>query len=493
MGNFFRKLRRRRMRRPGTARRPAASVRTVRSAGSITPRSRSRSAGFAGTLIKFVRRNIRLVAAGAFVLVAGIVCLIIFTGGAKEASSPQAGATPSQSVAVASDYATMESYSYEDVDADTLAGLAGTGDDMFSDDPEMQAAMLEAEGVRIGVTVQDLPTGIDEALLGNMEALSNAAEQSERIYKTFYYNAGGSEMQQIQDVRALIIREVDVIIVGATEADSFEKVCLMAAEAGIPVVAYDAPSEEGYAINVTTDQKAWGAVYGDFVAQQLETGNVLQVLGSAGSAVDQQRAEGISDGLAANPNLVLLDTVYASWNKKEAFKAVQALLEDGAQIDAVITEEGMAEGILDAFIEAGEFPAVMCGDVSAGFIQKWYALKNSGLAIEVEAEDDDDPEPTPMMLLAPLGQLNACAQPAPLNAGAIAFEIAVRMAEGRTLKAQGETFTYSVQVIINPSNLANYYAQVKEVSGSALVSDVITDAMLEALFEPAAEESATVE
>jgi ribose transport system substrate-binding protein len=497
MGNFFKKLRRRRMRRPRTSRSYSSSVRTVRGTGGIAPRkgrsAGSRRAGFVGTLISFLRRNIRLVAAGALVLVAGIVCLIIFTGGAKETSSPQPGATLSQSVAVVADDSAVESYSYADVDADTLAGLAGTDEDMFSEDVDMEEALLREEGVRIGVTVQDLPTAIDEALLGNMEALSNAAERSKRIYKTYYYNADGSAMQQIQDVHSLINHEVDVMIVGVTDAATFEKVCYMAAEAGILVVAYDAPATEGYEINVVTDQKAWGAVYGGFVAQQLKSGSVLQVLGSAENPVDQQRAAGISQGLAANPNLVLLETVYASWDKQGAYKAVQALIEGGARIDAVITEEGMAEGILDAFIEAGEFPAVMCGDVTAGFIQKWYALKHSGLAVKVEKEHKDDPEPTPMMLLAPFGQLTVCAQPAPQNAGAVAFEIAVRMAQGRTLKSGGQTFTYSVQTLITGANFSQYYETVKDQGGAALVRDAIPDAILEDLFEPAPEESVATE
>ena len=128
----------------------------------------------------------------------------------------------------------------------------------------MQAALLEAEGVRVGVTVKDLPTEVDQALLNRMEALSNEAESARRIYRAYYRNAGGSGMQQIQDVHSLINEDVDIIIIGATDAVSFEKVCFMAAEADIPVVAYDAPVTEGYVVNVVTDQQAWGAVYGRF-------------------------------------------------------------------------------------------------------------------------------------------------------------------------------------------------------------------------------------
>ena len=495
MGNFLRRVSRKRARKASAARRYPVAAHTVKSAGATPKRGRGnrsrRSSGFGSAILIFLRRNIKFVAAGAFVLIVGIVCLILFTGGAKEASSPQvAEATPGSSISVIPEYTEMESYSYEDMDEDMLAGLAGTDEDLFTNDADMEAALLEAEGVRIGVTVLDLKSDIDEALLGRMEALSSAAEQSKRIYKTYYYNAGGSGTQQLQDVRSLINHEVDLIIVGATDAENFKMVCYMAEEAGIPVVAYDAPVQKGYAINVVTDQQAWGKVYGDFVAQVIQEGNVLQVLGSAESAIDQQRAAGINAALAGHTGLVQMSPVYAGWKKADAYAAVKALLEDHAVIDAVITEEGMAEGVLDAFIEAGVFPKVICGDLTAGFIKKWYALKHSGLAIAVDTGDDDDeaePTPTPMMLIAPFGDLNGCAQPAPLNAGAVAFEIAVRIAEGRTLIAQGETFTYSVQTMITSANLSQYYEAVKDLDSSALVSDVITDDMIEDLFEPADE------
>ncbi len=499
MGRLTRKYGRKNTRRATAARRYSSPARTP--GGSAARRGRSgkgssRAALIVKAIAEFLRRNIKFVAAGAFVLAAGIVCLIIFTGGAKEVSS-DTSAAQSPEISVVTEYADMESYSYENVDADTLAGLAGTGEGLFSDDAEMEAELLAAEGIRIGVTVLDLPTDIDEAVLGRMEALSSATEQSKRIYKTFYYNARGSATQQMQDIRSLINNEVDVIIVGATNAESFKKVCLMAAEAGIPVVAYDAPVSEGYVVNVVTDQNAWGEVYGSFVAQRLEAGNVLQVLGSADNAVDQLRAQGIAAGLAANPKLALLDTVYASWKGKNANKAVAELLSRRRtrRIDAVITEEGMAASILDAFIEAEMFPKVMCGDVTAGFIKKWYLLKNGGLPIETDdknkKKNDTEPTPTPTLLLAAEDELTACAQPAPLMAGATAFEIAVRMAEGRILKEQGATITCAVQTMITQDNLAECYDKVKDAEDTALISDILDEEMLEALFEPMTEADAT--
>lgn len=500
MGNFLRRINRRRAKKASAARRYASAAHTVRSAGTTLARrrtGRSHQSGLVSAILLFLRRNMKIVAAGAIVLAVGIACLIIFTGGTKEVSSPQvADNSAVPSVSVITDYVDMESYGYEDVDDDTLAGLAGTDEDLFTDDADMEAELLAAEGIRIGVTVQKLSGDMDEALLSRMEAVSSAAEQAKRIYKAYYYNAGGSGTQQLQDVRSLINHEVDVILVGATDAENFKMVCYMAEEADIPVVAYDAPAQQGCAINVVTDQKAWGKTYGDFVAKVLQEGNVLQVLGSADSAIDQQRAAGINAGLASQPGLVSLEPVYAGWKKANAYTAVKALLDSRVKIDAVIIEEGMAEGVLDAFIEADVFPKVICGDVTAGFIKKWYALKHSGLSIAVAGDDDDDdaqPTPTPRIVIAPFSELNGCAQPAPLNAGAIAFEIAVRIAEGRTLKAQGETFTCSVQTVITGANLTEYYDAVKELDNSVLISDVIPDELLEGLFEPAADEAPVAE
>ncbi len=466
-----------------------ANRHAVRSAGEGGLRRARRPSGF----LALLRRYYKIIAVAGGVLVVGVLCLVIFLGGKNTAATGQTAetaASASPEGTVAEDTYTEDTYNYSEVDAATLAGLAGTDESLFTDDEELADALFEEEGIRIGVTVGGIDTSDQEFILNRLEQVSSAAETDKSIFKTYYYNANGDYNQQLQDVRSLIKNGVDIIIVGFTNEESFRMITMMAKNEEIPVVAFDAPVDSGYAINVVADQSAWGNAYGKFVAEKLAAGNVVQILGKQDSAVDTERAEAIRSALAANVNLTVSDAVWAEWDKTKAKEAMADYLNGSEFADAVITEEGMAESIVDAFVEKGVLPKVMCGDATAGFIKKWYALKNSGIDVTPPTEDDkkDDetpaPTPAPVMFLAQPGEFIACAQPAPSGIGAAAFDIAMEMAKGRTLKQEGQTFKYAVGTLITDENLAEYYEQVKDQKDSFIVRDLLTDDVLDTLLNP---------
>lgn len=451
----------------------------------VSLRRSRRSNGLKG----FLRRYYKLVAIAGAVLVIGVLCLVLFLGGRNTTTSEQiVETTPTLPIA-------DESYDYSDVDKSTLAGLAGTDESLFSDDEELADALFAEEGIRIGVTVGSIESSDQEFILNRLEQVSNAAETDKTIFKTYYCNANGDYNQQLQDVRSLIKNEVDVMIVGFTDEESFKMISMMAENAGIPMVAFNAPVDSGYAINVVADQSAWGSVYGKFVTDHITEGNVVQILGRQDSAIDAERAQAIRTALATNVNLLTSDAIYAEWDEQKAQEAMAEYLKDGVA-DAVITEEGMAEGILDAFIEQGVLPKVMCGDATAGFIKKWYALKNGGIDVTPAAEDNGDsedtamPTPTLVMFTAKSGEFIVCAQPAPTGIGAAAFSIALEMAKGRTLIEEGQTYNYTVGTLITDANLDQYYEQVKDKDDSFIVSDLLADDVLDTLLNPLEEQTA---
>ncbi|MBT7122496.1 MAG: substrate-binding domain-containing protein, partial [Clostridia bacterium] len=351
-------------------------------------------------------------------------------------------------------------------------------------DDEMEDAMFAAQGIRIGVTIGDLNSDTDKMLLGRLEQASNAAEESKLVYEVYYYNAQGDPNQQLQDVRSLIKNEVDAIIVGGTTKESFDMVVALANDAGIPVVAYNAPpGASGYVINIVADQSDWGSVYGDFMADNLDSGRIVQVLGSEDNELDIERASAINAALATNENISTKDTLYEKWDNDDAYDAMVEYLDEEGYVPGVITEEGMAQGVLDAFIEIERLPIVMCGDVSAGFIKTWYALKTIGIDITPEPEDDDE-EVATVIFKSKVGEMIVCAQPAPVSIGAVAFEIAFKLAEGRTLKVSGATYVYTVETVITDSNLPKYYAMVRDEKDDVLVRDIVSQETIENLLNP---------
>lgn len=446
--------------------------------------------GFRSGAAAFLRRHIKVIASVFLVVVVVGVALGIVLGGRETTGVSSEAAQSSELVqtdVTEDDYAefTEETgYNYDDVDDSVLAGLAGSDDSLFSDiDDELEDAIFAEEGIRIGVTIGDLKSDTDKMMLGRLEQASNAAEVNELVYEVYYYNAQGDFNQQLQDVRSLIKNKVDAIIVAASSRESFEMVVALATDAGIPVVAYNAPAgTSGYAINIVSDQAAWGSVYGEFMAQNLTAGKIVQVLGSDSDELDLARAAAINAALAANENISVADTLYEKWDSDDAYDAMAEYLDEEGYVPGIITEEGMAKGILDAFIEIERLPVVMCGDASAGFIKTWYALKTKGIDITPKPEDDE--EVATVIFKSKIGEMIVIAQPAPVSIGAVAFEVAYQLAQGRTMKVAGATFVYNVETIITDSNLPKYYAIIRDERDDVLLRDIVSRETIESLLNP---------
>lgn len=480
----------RRKRRGSSLRRKSATHREPRMQTRAVQKDTNREPKRQSALAMFLRKNIKVVAIVGLVVVAGAVALGIVFGGRETTGVPgdtvQASAPLQTDVSEDeySEYSEEIGYDYDDVEDSVLAGLTGSDDSLFSEmEDDMEEAIFAEEGIRIGVTIGDLKSDTDKMLLGRLEQASNAAEVGKLVYDVYYYNAQGDSNQQLQDVRSLIKNDVDAIIVGGTTKESFDMVVALANDAGIPVVAYNAPQgATGHAINIVADQADWGGEYGEFMAQNLTQGSIVQVLGSDDNELDLARAAAINAALATNENISTKDTLYEKWDSDDAYDAMVEYLDEDGYVPGIITEEGMALGILDAFIETGRLPIVMCGDASAGFIKAWYSLKTTGIDITPEPEDDE--EVATVILKAKVNEMIVIAQPAPVSIGAVAFEVALRLAQGSTMKVFGQTYVYNVETIITDSNLPTYFALVRDEKDDYIIRDIVSQETLDSLLNP---------
>ncbi|MFA5676223.1 MAG: substrate-binding domain-containing protein [Christensenellales bacterium] len=435
---------------------------------SYGARSGRRNGGFA----EFVRRYFKLLAICFVVAVIGVLCVVLFTGNTDTSVSAIEG--DDTQIATGDD----SEYDYSEYDDDMIAGLEGHEAAFMDDDP---IEKIMEEGIRIGVTIGSLSGKEQEFVINRLEEASLLAKQSAEIYVTFFYNAGGGLNQQIQDVRSLINKDVDVIIIAYTDKESFEAITLLAKEEGVPIVAYDAPVSGGYAINVVTDYQAWGDAYGRFMAQNLTAGNVAGFFGIKDGVEANARGGAINAALSANQQIKTSEPVYTNWNEKTAKTEAEKLLADKA-VDGVICEEGLASAVLDVFVQSGKLPKVMCGDVTAGFIKKWYTLKNEGINIAPPPGKNQTPPPPVMVTAEPDGFI-VCAQPSPAGGAAAAFDFALGIAKGRKLKQEGQTFKFNVQTMITEENLASYYSMVKDKEDAFLITERLSEDMINALFE----------
>lgn len=112
-----------------------------------------------------------------------------------------------------------------------------------------------------------------------------------------------------------------------------------------------------YAVNPYQDSIAIGAQFADWTGKALGgKGNVLMLGGPAGAALSQDFMNGFKEGLAAFPELTLLDEndIVTNWNPADAQKATAGLIAQYPQIDAIASDYGVTSlAVTWAFLQAG--------------------------------------------------------------------------------------------------------------------------------------------
>lgn len=125
----------------------------------------------------------------------------------------------------------------------------------------------------------------------------------------------------------------------------------LAAEMGIPVVAFDSGSEyQGILATISTDNAATGKVVADQMAEKMEqAGEVLIFAHDSKSKASRQRIQGFQEQLAASyPNMTIVDTYYMD-KLEEMQKTVAAEINAGTwtKAETESNEEVMPESITE--------------------------------------------------------------------------------------------------------------------------------------------------
>jgi ribose transport system substrate-binding protein len=198
-------------------------------------------------------------------------------------------------------------------------------------------------------------------------------------------DATGNTASQIQQIQNMIAAKVDAIVIDANSETALNPAIEAAHKAGIIVVAFDNTVTSPHAINVSTDQRKFGEVGGEWLAKKLNgKGNIIVLSGLAGSPVNKQRwDEGAKKALSKYPDIKILTEVNADWDQAKGQQAVANLLPSFPKIDGVYSQGGaMTLGAIYAFKAANRPLVPMVGEANNGLLKVWKAeLKNGFSAI----------------------------------------------------------------------------------------------------------------
>ena len=187
-------------------------------------------------------------------------------------------------------------------------------------------------------------------------------------------DSNGNITTQIQQMRSLIQRGVDLIISIPGSPTAMNDVIEEAFKAGIPVVTLASPVTSPYAINVDVN----GYLYARTTALGLATllggaGNIVAIQGIPGTSGSELFKSGADSIFASCPDLKVLAELTGEWSNSVAQTAlVQWLTSNPAQIDGVWQQGSMFMGTVQALQQAGrKLVPVVIGNPDQNALAFW--------------------------------------------------------------------------------------------------------------------------
>lgn len=175
--------------------------------------------------------------------------------------------------------------------------------------------------------------------------------------ETVVLDAANRPAKQISDIEDLVTQGVDAILVSTYFSEAITPAIREANRAKIPVIVLSSAltGDADWAVHLSVDTYASAKTAGEYFVKRLNgTGNVVQIEGSPGSTVNQNRGKGWHEVVDKALGIKVVGHVMADYDRAKALQGMEDMLQAHGKIDAVYTHsEDMALGAIQAVREAG--------------------------------------------------------------------------------------------------------------------------------------------
>src|SRR2546423_488522 len=196
------------------------------------------------------------------------------------------------------------------------------------------------------------------------ETKSMQDEAAKRGYELIFTNARGDTATQVSNLEDLVAQRVDAIFLAPREAKGYEGPLQAAREAGIPVFLIGRELEgpkagEDYVTFIGSNFVEEGKRAGEWLAKQTNgKGGIIELLGTAGSSVANDRHQGFADAIKAYPDMKIIAAQDGNFTRAQGQNVMQNLIQaHGKAITVVYAHnDEMALGAVQALKAAGMNP-----------------------------------------------------------------------------------------------------------------------------------------
>lgn len=174
---------------------------------------------------------------------------------------------------------------------------------------------------------------------------------------------------QIQQMRQLVDRGVDALIVCCSNPTALNATVKYAYEKGIPTFSFVGYLTSPYSINSSSNYQLAGHRMGTWMAEEIGgKGKVLVVEGIPGTSGSDSQDRGIKAGLAEYPDIEVVGSIAGMWTDQVAQAEVQKwLATHPGQLDGIVVQSAAEMGVLRAVQQSGRemIPVTIGGELGA--------------------------------------------------------------------------------------------------------------------------------
>ena len=168
-------------------------------------------------------------------------------------------------------------------------------------------------------------------------------------------DAEENNQKQIDQIKELIRKKVDVLIISPNESDDITPIAVEAYKTGIPTIILDRKiNSDEYTTYIGGDSYEIGKMAGTYASSLLpKEATILEVWGTKSTSPAQERHKGFIDGLDKNKNFTIL-SIEGKWRKEIANKEARKIFNsiNINNIDLIYAHNDvMALGVREAIIE----------------------------------------------------------------------------------------------------------------------------------------------
>lgn len=179
---------------------------------------------------------------------------------------------------------------------------------------------------------------------------------------------------QIDQIRNLIAKGADLILINPADATALNPVIEEATAQGVIIIGTDTEVSSPKAINVAIDQTEWARTSARWLVEKMGgSGNVVAINGFAGHPGNTARVNGYQEIFGANPGITILNEVNADWDNAKGQAAMADMLATYPDIDGVWVQDGMAAGAMRAVKAAGRDDIFVTGEARVDLLKMWKA------------------------------------------------------------------------------------------------------------------------